>query len=89
MAHGLPVVAMARGILPELLGAHDGAGPAGLVCPEDAGALSRALLSLIRNPALRRELGEAGRRRALGAMSPEPAARRLLDFYLQLRQSGA
>jgi glycosyltransferase involved in cell wall biosynthesis len=89
MAHGLPVVAMARGILPELLAAHDGAGPAGLVCQEDAGALSRALLSLIRNPALRRELGEAGRRRALGAMSPEPAARRLLDFYLQLRQSGA
>jgi glycosyltransferase involved in cell wall biosynthesis len=58
MAHGLPVVASRVGGLP---GAVDGAGL--LVPAEDPTALATAMRTVCEDAALRRSLGEAGRRR--------------------------
>ena len=61
MAAGLPVAATAVGGVPELV--EDGA--SGLLAPAgDPAKLSAALAALARDPALRRRLGEAARRRA-------------------------
>jgi glycosyltransferase involved in cell wall biosynthesis len=59
MACGLPVVATAVAGVPEAVAD----GRTGLlVPPEDAGALAAALLRLVRDPALRRRMGDEGRR---------------------------
>jgi colanic acid/amylovoran biosynthesis glycosyltransferase len=59
MAHGIPVVSTETGGIPELL--RDGAGI--MVPPQDPEALADAIQQLIRDPALRVQLGIAGRRR--------------------------
>jgi glycosyltransferase involved in cell wall biosynthesis len=74
MAMGLPVVGVNAGNLPHL--ATDGV--EGRIVPVgDAPALAQALLELARDEALRRRLGEAGRRRAAvrGVVEPRPVAR--------------
>lgn len=60
MALGKPAVVTPRGMLPELVAD----GEEGLVVPEDARALSEALLRLAGDAALRARLGRAARRRA-------------------------
>ncbi|HVZ65757.1 MAG TPA: glycosyltransferase family 4 protein [Lacunisphaera sp.] len=61
-AHGLPVVAHDIGGVPEAVAD----GETGLLVPPgDQPALTRAFEGLLRDPALRRRLGEAGRARAL------------------------
>ncbi|MEJ2338431.1 MAG: glycosyltransferase family 4 protein [Gemmatimonadales bacterium] len=61
MASGLPIVAYRSAAVPEVV--PDG--EAGLlVPPDDPRALARALIRLLRDPPLRRRMGEAGRRRA-------------------------
>jgi glycosyltransferase involved in cell wall biosynthesis len=60
MAAGLPVVATAVAGNPEAV--EDGVTGL-LVPPESAAALATALISLLRDPELRRRMGEAGRRR--------------------------
>jgi glycosyltransferase involved in cell wall biosynthesis len=62
MAFGLPVAGWRAGNLPYL--ADDGREGL-LVAPGDVAALTRALAALAGDEALRRRLGEAGRRRAL------------------------
>lgn len=58
MHFGLPIVATSVGGVPELVRDEISA----LLCPpEDPGELARALLTLIKNPSLRRELGAAAR----------------------------
>jgi glycosyltransferase involved in cell wall biosynthesis len=87
MAHGLPVVATRRGMLPVLLGADpDGGAPhgTGVVCGDDAAELAVALIDLLEDAPRRRRLGEAARARARAAMDPERAARELLAFYARL-----
>jgi glycosyltransferase involved in cell wall biosynthesis len=60
MAYGLPVIATSVGGIPELVAG----GVTGLLFPEkDDAALGRHLLALVENPALRAELGAAGRQR--------------------------
>lgn len=62
MASGRPVVSSRQSGIPELVG-H---GTEGLLCPPgDAAALADALEALARDPALRRRLGKAGRRKIL------------------------
>jgi glycosyltransferase involved in cell wall biosynthesis len=61
MAAGLPVVATRAGGIPEIV--DDGATGL-LVPPGDAAALARAISTLLADPAARKSLGEAGRRRA-------------------------
>ena len=59
MAYGIPVISTAVGGTPELL--RDGAGI--LAPPQDPVALADAMERLVRSPELRRQLGQAGRRR--------------------------
>ncbi len=61
-AHGLPIVAHAIGGVPEaVLDGETGL----LVRPGDGAGLTRAFARLLDDPALRRQMGEAGRNRAL------------------------
>jgi glycosyltransferase involved in cell wall biosynthesis len=64
LAAGVPVVASARGGLPELVGER------GTVAPDDLGGWARALEELWRDPGRRREQGDAGLARA-GALFGE------------------
>jgi glycosyltransferase involved in cell wall biosynthesis len=57
---GCPVVASDIGGLPEVVGESCGV----LVPPENPEELARAIVDLAANPALLREMGAAGRRRA-------------------------
>ncbi len=78
MAAGVPVVASAVGGIPDQV-RHDKEGL--LVPPDDAGALSEALLDLLRDPARAHRLGEAGRRRATSEFSHANMVRRIEDVY--------
>jgi glycosyltransferase involved in cell wall biosynthesis len=78
MAHGRPVVATAVGGLRELV--VDGETGL-LVPPRDPAALREALERLLRDAALRRCLGEAGRRRACELLAWDRVARAILSAY--------
>ncbi len=78
MAAGLPVVAAATGgtrecVLPGKTGL--------LVPPEDADALAEAITLLLRDPALRRQYGEAARRRVKEHFSPQSQIARIEAVY--------
>ncbi|HSJ16264.1 MAG TPA: glycosyltransferase, partial [Longimicrobiales bacterium] len=68
MAAGLPVVATAVDGIPELVRPND---TGMLVPPADPQALAEALLLVLRDPALARRLGEAGRARVRDDFSTE------------------
>lgn len=77
MAHGLPVVAFARGGVPEIV--EDGKN--GLLVKElDPVALSAAIARLLSNPAEARRLGEAARE----TISSHFSSDRMVDATLQL-----
>lgn len=78
MAHGRPVVAGAVGGLLDLVVS----GETGiLVQPANAPALRAALQRLLDDPALRRRMGAAGRRRATDHFSWDSVTRKTLDVY--------
>lgn len=79
MAHGIPVVATRTGVLPELL---DDSGL--LVPPDDVGALAEALQTLVADAERRRNLGQAGRRRAQEEFSNDAVARHTLDLWREI-----
>ncbi len=81
-AVGTPVVCSDRGGLPEAAG--DGAL---LVDPEDDGALSGAIARLLADGALRRTLGERGRRRA-AAFTWDAAAEAVAKAYRDAAGAG-
>lgn len=82
MACGVPVVATTGGALPEVVG-DDGV-TALLVRPGDPDALARALLSVLREPELRRRLSENGRRRVLERFTWRATAEGTAHQYRQL-----
>ena len=84
MAYGVPVVATRRGILPELLAERRAGETPGFACDERAPALAAALVRLLQDPALRRRVGEAARRRARLDMDPARAALRTRELYAAL-----
>ncbi|MBL8729599.1 MAG: glycosyltransferase family 4 protein [Planctomycetes bacterium] len=84
MAHGLPVVATRRGILPELLGARRAGEAPGVVCDEDPAALAAALVALLQDDGRRRRMGAAARERANRDLDPVRAAERTRDLYAAL-----
>lgn len=78
MAVRRPVVAYASGGAPEVV-SH---GETGLLVPRgDIGALAAALLRLLRDPVLRRTMGDAGRRRLETRFRPDQSAAAMLDVY--------
>jgi glycosyltransferase involved in cell wall biosynthesis len=77
MTLGVPVVAANRGALPEVTG-----NAALLIDPADDGSLAAALERVLTDPALARELAEAGLRRA-GDFSWERSAAALRQGYLE------
>jgi glycosyltransferase involved in cell wall biosynthesis len=84
MACGKPVVAFARGGIPDWL-AHEETGL--LVPPKDIPALAAALRRLLGDGALARRLGEAGRLRAREGFSMVQHVQRLVEVYRQAMSS--
>jgi len=78
MACELPVVSSTAGALPEVVG-KDGAGI--LVPPRNAPALAQAIRRLLEDPGLRRQMGQAGRRRVIDRFTWESAARQMVEVY--------
>jgi glycosyltransferase involved in cell wall biosynthesis len=81
MACELPVISSTAGALPEVVG-NDGA--ALLVPPRDARAIADAVFKLIKNPDLRRRMGQAARKRILELFTWENAARRMVEVYREV-----
>lgn len=79
MAYALPVISTRTGGIPELLG--DGAGL--LVPPGDADALASAIDRLRKDPKLRSELGDKGRRRVEQEFSIEKVSERLSKWFAE------
>ena len=78
MCFGCPSVATAVGGIPELMAP----GATGVLAPAgDAGALARAVESLLDDPERRRAMGEAGRRRAWEYFSADVIVPRYEDLY--------
>ncbi len=81
MMAGLPVVATAVGGVPELV-EHGRTGY--LVPPGDTEALARALHDLLQDEALRRQMGEAGRERALRQFTEDRMLSRTEALYREV-----
>lgn len=81
MAFGLPVVATTAGGLPEVV--EDGVTGI-LVPPGDSRALAEAILRLLRDPGLRRQMGQAGRERVLASYTADRVAAQTLTVYESL-----
>jgi glycosyltransferase involved in cell wall biosynthesis len=81
MAHGLPVVAFARGGIPEVV--EDGKNGV-LVKDIGAGALAAAMARLLSNPAEARRLGEAARATISTRFSASHMVDATLDLYERL-----
>jgi glycosyltransferase involved in cell wall biosynthesis len=79
-----PLVATAVGGLPEFLG--DGA--ARLVAGEDPGAIAEAVTELLADDEARRDLADAGRRRAAGWPTAAMTVERVLEVYAELGGRG-
>lgn len=77
-SHGKPVVATTVGGLPDAV-EHGTTGL--LVPPRDARALADAVVALLRDPDLRRQMGEAGRRKIQTEASAETIAEQTLAVY--------
>lgn len=80
MAAGLPVVATRVGGIPEAV--EDGV--SGILIERDPGALERALVSLLGDPARRVELGRAARRRATQAYSDAVLVPRVEELWAEI-----
>jgi glycosyltransferase involved in cell wall biosynthesis len=80
MARRVPVVASDVGGIPEVVtDAVDGR----LVPPGDSAALAGAVVALLRDPDLRRRLGEAGRRTVADRFSIDAHVRRIEEIYAE------
>lgn len=82
MSCELPVISTTGGALPEVLGENGETGV--LVPPADPQALAAAVLRLLDDAALRRRMGEAGRRRIESEFSWRRAAQKTVDVYGEL-----
>jgi len=79
MACGVPVVGSAAGEIPHVIG------DAGIVFPEnDVQALRAALVRLIHNQALRRDLGARGRARVLAEYTQQHVAQQTIQVYQEM-----
>jgi glycosyltransferase involved in cell wall biosynthesis len=82
MACKLPVIATRAGALPEVVGED---GEAGILVPlGEPARLADAIKRLLGDEALRRKMGEAGRKRMENNFSWNLAARKTVDVYKEL-----
>lgn len=86
LARGRPVVASSIGALPEL--AREGETGL-LVPPGDAGALARAILTLLRDGELRNRMGECGRALYEREFNEEQGYRNLCDAFALAKERSA
>jgi glycosyltransferase involved in cell wall biosynthesis len=84
MAMRVPVVGLASGGTPEVI---DDETTGLLVPPDDPAALADALAALARDPARRRRMGDAGRRRVAERFTAERMARDVADVYRVVRSA--
>lgn len=82
MACQLPVVAARAGALPEIMGKDGETGI--LVPPADSDTLAAAIKRLLDDGALRRRMGEAGRKRVQENFNWEQAAKKAVEVYEEL-----
>jgi glycosyltransferase involved in cell wall biosynthesis len=76
MSNGVPVIGSDSGAIPGVIG------EAGLIVPEsDSAALAAALSRLQQEPALRQQLGEAGRARVIDHFTHAGVAQATVDVY--------
>jgi glycosyltransferase involved in cell wall biosynthesis len=80
MAMGVPVIAGATGMLPDIV--HDG--DTGLVAPLDVDALAAAIAELVRNTHLARRLGARARAFACERFAPHAQAQAVIEIYRAL-----
>lgn len=85
MSSRLPVISTTAGALPEVVGEDGHAGL--LIPPGDSTALATALRRLLGDEALRRRMGERGRKRAVDLFSWRQAARNTVGVYEELLQN--
>lgn len=85
MAMKVPVIATLVGGLPEAID-HGKTGL--LVPPRDAASLYKAMKCLIENPALRKKMGEAGRKRVEEMFSLQSNIRKTEELYMELLNPG-
>ena len=83
MAMGKPAVVTNKGMLPELV--QDGA--TGFVVPEDPEAFYHALLTLVRDERLRKEMGQAAYEMAHREFRLERQAEEVEAFYQKIREA--
>jgi glycosyltransferase involved in cell wall biosynthesis len=83
MALELPCVASDVSGIPDVV---DDGTTGLLVPPQDSGALARALATLLHDPDRAREMGRAGRRKAVPEFSVERMVEKLADLYTELLQ---
>lgn len=79
MACGVPLVATTGGALPEVVGASGETGL--LVPPGDVGALATAISEALDDEALRRRIGDGGRRRVLERFTWRATAEGTVEAY--------
>ncbi len=81
MARGMPVIASNAGGIPDIVD-HEVTGL--LIPPGNHEELAEAIVRLLRDPALRKRLGEAGRQKAFERFSAERMTRELEQSYLEI-----
>lgn len=81
MACGIPVVATAVGGIPEqVIDGQTGI----LVAPSDSAAMASTIEKILANPALQKQMGDAGAQIAKEQYSQELQAKRYLDWYQEM-----
>jgi glycosyltransferase involved in cell wall biosynthesis len=82
MASGIPVVCTELGTGTSVVNRHSETGL--VVPPRDPDALAVALNRLLSSPALRRSMGEAGRKRVASEFTSELMLERIMELYRQI-----
>lgn len=79
MASGVPVISTELGTGTSFVNVHGETGF--VVAPKNPGALQEAVTRLLIDGALRKNMGQTGRKRAISEFTRETMVARVFDFY--------